>query len=180
MEGHTATGKRAYRGHTATGKQNNLAGVHWCPERQALIMFIMIWNQRLVAKKTGHEAHEQAGRPHGHCQAGISPAGQCWQMALRSTDFGSWKHRRADNDNRALYSKEPEILYSTEHSDLEKLACKGCNWPFVQLCWSALVPWMATRPLASGNIAATWPLASRTTLLECSGALNGWHSSFSS
>ena len=60
MEGHTAKGKRAYRGHTATGKQNNLAGVHWCPERQALIMFIMIWNQRLVAKKTGHAAHELA------------------------------------------------------------------------------------------------------------------------
>ena len=51
MEGHTATGKRAYRGHTATGKQNNLAGMLWCPERLALIIFIIIWHQRLLANK---------------------------------------------------------------------------------------------------------------------------------
>ena len=59
-DGHTATGKRAYRGSIATGKQNNLAGVRWYHERLALISFIMIRNQRLVAKNTGHEAHELA------------------------------------------------------------------------------------------------------------------------
>ena len=40
--------------------QNNRAGVPWCPERLAVSIFIIIWHQRLVAKKTGHEAHELA------------------------------------------------------------------------------------------------------------------------